>query len=277
MFRRFGRSQRPGFAAILSLALACSSALADDPCECRPAGRGIYMGVFGGGGGSSINSVSQIGTALFPESDGGPLDVHATGSSRDRAVGLVGLQIGHEWSGGWGQSGWELLPAAELEGFYFTGTQRALLDNSNARLPQHFFDDSFPMDNAVFMTNLVLSLGTPCSGLNPYVGGGIGAACVSINGADSPQVVPPEPGINHFNSGTDSSSWGFAAQAKVGVRLRLTDHAFLFTEYRFLYVGSTNYLFGSTQYPTHAPTTPWTVRFGDMCNHLGVGGIGFNF
>lgn len=277
MFRRFGRSQRPEFAAILLLALAWSSALADDLCDCGPAGRGIYVGVFGGGGSSSINSISQIGTALFRESEGGPLDVHATGSSRDRGVGLVGLQIGHEWSGCCGQGGWGLLPAAELEGYYFTGTQRALLDNSNPRLPQHFFDDSFPMDNGVFVTNLVLSLETPYAGLNPYVGGGIGAACVSINGADSPQVVPPEPGINHFNSGTDSSSWGFAAQAKVGLRLRLTDHAFLFTEYRFLYVGSTNYLFGSTQYPTHAPTTPWTVRFGDMCNHLGVGGIGFSF
>lgn len=277
MFRPFKKHIRWGCAGFLLLMLSSSTVLADDGGDCAPTGRGLYIGLFGGGGGSSINSVTQLGNALFPPSAGGPLDVHATGRSNNSGVGLVGLQIGHEWSGGAQPGCWGWSPAVEVEGYYLAGTQRALLDNGNPRLPVHDFDDSFPMDNAVLLTNVVLNFQTPMRNLSPYIGGGIGTTCVSISGANSPQVNPPEPGVNHFNSGTDSSAWGFSAQAKIGVRFNLTDHIFLFTEYRYLYVGSTTYVFGSTQYPTHAPTTPWTVRFGDMNNHLGVGGIGFKF
>jgi opacity protein-like surface antigen len=264
-------------AGILLLALSGSSALAEDGCASAPAGRGIYVGVFGGGGWSSLSNVTQLGTALYPESAGGPLGVHATGSSGNRGVGLVGVQIGHEWSDASNESDWGLLPAVEMEGYYLTGTQRADLNNPTTRLPEHEFVDTFPMDNAVFLTNLVLSLRTPSSRLTPYIGGGIGAACVSISGADSSQVKPPEPGINHFNSGPSTSSWGFAAQAKVGLRIALSERVYLFTEYRYLYVGSTTDIFGSTVYPTHVPTTDWTVHFNGMSQHMAVGGICFSF
>jgi hypothetical protein len=245
-----------------------------------PECRGVYVGIFGGGGVSSINPVSQVGTALIPDSRGGPLSVNAVGGTGSRAVGLVGLQIGHEsprCSLGAAGDGWNLLPAGEVEAYYLAGTQRADLNNATSRLPEHEFLDSFPMNNAVFTTNLILSAQTPCRGLIPYVGGGIGAACVSISGADSTQVSPAEPGINHFNSVPDSSCWSFAAQAKTGVRVPLSERCWLFAEYRYLYVSSTTYTFGSTRYPTHVPTTPWTVHFGDMSNHMGVGGIGFSF
>ena len=100
---------------------------------------------------------------------------------------------------------------------------------------------------------------------------------MSIHGADSTQLAPPEPGINHFNSNPNASCWGFAAQAKVGVRFHLAEQCYVFAEYRYLYVGATTYTFGSTQFPGHPPTTPWTVRFGDVSSHLGVGGIVFSF
>jgi len=273
----FHRVCRPVLAGISLLALIqCSRG--DDGVGTE--GRGIYVGVFGGGGSNSIPHVSQVGNALFPPERGGPLAVDAVGGSGSRGVGLVGLQIGREWSGcslGSTCSGWNLLPAAEMEAYYLAGTQRADLDNSNPRLPEHDFLDTFPMNNAVFTTNLVLSLQTPYGGLTPYVGGGIGAACVTISGADSLQVSPPEAGVNHFNSGPDSSNWGFAAQAKTGVRFPLSDRCWVFAEYRFLYVSSTTYAFGPTVYPAHAPTTPWTVHFGDMSNHMAVGGIGYSF
>ena len=105
----------------------------------------------------------------------------------------------------------------------------------------------------------------------------MGAVRVAINGADSVQINPPEVGINHFNSGPDSSVWTFAAQAKAGVRVALGDHAYVFGEYRYLYVGSTDQIFGSTVDPAHAPTSQWTVRFGDTSYHLATAGIGFNF
>src|SRR5215510_12142832 len=74
MVRRFGRVGRPVLAGILALALLCPRAPADE-------GRGIYVGVFGGGGCSTISNVTQLGTALLPPTSGGPLAVHATGGS----------------------------------------------------------------------------------------------------------------------------------------------------------------------------------------------------
>ena len=120
----------------------------------------------------------------------------------------------------------------------------------------------------------MVSLQTPAGF---YVGGGVGSAFMSVHGASSLQVAPVENGVDHFNSGTNSSCWSFATQAKAGARFALTNHVSLFAEYRFLYLGSTEYTFGSTQYPTHAPTTPWNVHLGGIAEHLAVGGIQFNF
>ena len=200
------------------------------------------------------------------------MEVNATGPLNTGGVGFVGLQIGREWSYGSG-----LLPAFEIEGFYLAGTRHGTLDNPGPRLPEHTFDDTFPMHNAVFLANGVLGFRTPYQGVTPYVGGGIGAARISVDGAYSAQVNPPEPDINHFNSGPDSSSWAFAAQAKAGVRIALGSRAYVFGEYRYLFVDSSDHTFGATDYPTHAPTTNWMVRFGDTSYHLAAGGIGFKF
>jgi opacity protein-like surface antigen len=235
--------------------------------------RGAYVGVFGGGGVGGASSITQRGTAFFTEAAGGPLAVNATGQPGTRGVGLVGAQIGHEWT-----YGSRFLPALEIEGFYLaSGTQRANLDNTNVRLAEQTFDTAFPMNTTVLLANAVLGFRTPYPGITPYIGAGAGVARVSIHGASSTQINPAEPGINHFNSGSDSSAWTFAAQAKAGVRLALGSSAYVFGEYRYVFVGSTDQTFGSTVDPTHVPTSPWTVRFDDMSYHLAVGGIGFNF
>jgi opacity protein-like surface antigen len=274
----------PGFrrvlvlAGIVLLALACSQAEGQDGAW--PAGRGTYVGVFGGAGIQDIDSVAQIGTAFYPPAEGGPLYVNAVADPGSRVVGIAGLHVGHEWCGsclGCAGRSWTLLPAAEFEGFYLTSTQRADVSDPNNRLNGHVFADDFPLDSGVLLTNAIISLQAGGQRVTPYVGAGVGVACVSINGADSPQVIPPEPGVNHFNSNPDSSSWGFAAQAKAGVRFCVSERCYLFTEYRLLYVGSTDFSFGSTDYPTHVPTTPWTVNFGDTYHHLGVAGVGFHF
>jgi len=277
---------RPLFTKILAsaltsismLALSGSPAQADD-CNCPcPTNRGAYVGIFGGAGGQDIDGVRQIGTAFFPAD---PLFVNAAADPGSHAVGLVGLQIGYEGAGravGGEGSGWALLPAVEFEGFWLGGaTQRADVSDPNNRLNGHVFADAFPTDSGVFLLNAVLSLQTPSNFITPYIGAGAGSAIVCINGADSPQIIPPEPGVNHFNTNPDASSWGFAALAKIGIRLNLSERMYVFTEYRLLYVGSTKYEFGSTVAPGHVPTTPWNVHFGDMIHHLGVGGIGFNF
>ncbi len=244
------------------------------PAASLAASRGAYLGVFGGGGSRGSSGVSQFGTVFFPEFAGGPLAVNAKGRTDSGSVGFGGAHLGYEWA-----YGRHLLPAVEVEGFYLAGNQRhATLANPTDRLAEQSFDDSFPTRTTVVLANMVVGFRTPYQGITPYIGGGIGAANVSIKGATSAQINPPEAGINHFNSSPDSSAWTFAAQAKAGARVAIGDSgAYLFGEYRYLYVGDVNHVFGSTAYLNHAPTSPWTTSFGGTSHHLAAGGIGFNF
>ena len=260
--------------AIITSFLAVPAVAADRrlPDQATP-GRGVYVGVFGGAGFSTATDVTQLGTVFFIEAVGGPLAVNAPGRTDSGSVWFGGGQIGYEWS-----YGSMVLPAFEIEGFYLaTGTRRATLPNPNVRIAEGTFDNTLPMNSSVFLANLVLSFPTAYPGVTPYIGGGIGGARVAIKGATSLQTNPLEVGINHFNSGTDSSAWTFAAQAKTGVRVALGRNAYVFGEYRYLYVGATDQIFGSTAYDTHAPTSPWTVRLGDTSHHLATAGIGINF
>ena len=237
-------------------------------------GRGAYVGVFGGGGSRGSSTVSQFGTAFFTEAVGGPMAIDATGRTSSGGVGFAGAHLGYEWSHG---AHWR--PALEIEGFHLAGNQpRATLLNPIVRLEEHAFDNTFPTRTTVLLANMVVGFRTPYQGFTPYIGGGFGAANVSIKGATSTQTDPAEPGINHFNASPDSSAWTFAAQAKAGARVALGDSgAYLFGEYRYLYVGDVNHVFGSTVYPTHAATSPWTTSFGGTSHHLAAGGVGFSF
>jgi opacity protein-like surface antigen len=236
-------------------------------------GRGVYVGVFGGGGYGGSTDITQRGTAFFTEAEGGPLAVDARGSAGGGGVGFVGGQVGYEFS-----HNSLMLPAFEIEGLYLaSGTRSMTASNPTDRLDEHTFEDSFKVNNTVFLANMVLSFPTSYHGLTPYIGGGIGAARVAANSADSLQVAPPEAGVNHFNSDTSSEAWTFAGQLKAGVRLALGSNAYLFGEYRYLYIGSTEQTYGSTVYPGHAPTSPWTVNMDATSNSLATAGIGVNF
>jgi hypothetical protein len=236
--------------------------------------RGAYVSAFGGGGVGSAGNIAQLGTVFFIEANGGPQSVNATGRSNTTGAWFAGGHAGYEWA-----YGSRLLPAFEIEGLYLSGgTKNATLENPTVRLTEHTFADAFPMHTAVVLANMVVGFRTPYQNVTPYIGGGMGAARVSVNGASSAQLNPPEAGINHFNSGTDSSAWTFAAQAKAGVRLTLGNSgAYVFGEYRYLYVGSTDQIFGPTVYPGHAATSQWTVRLDDTSYHLAAGGVGFSF
>ena len=236
------------------------------------AARGLYGGIFGGGGVRSSGDVTQRGTVFFTEAAGGPMAVNATGQTDSSSAWLFGAQIGHEWAFR------SVLAALEVEGLYLPGrTQHARLENPTDRLPEHTFDDSFKMSSGVILGNLVLSFPKVDRSWTPYIGGGIGFARVNVTGADSTQINPPEADVNHFNSGTDSSAWTLAAQAKAGVRFALDDHTYLFGEYRYLLIDAADQKFGSTVYSTHAPTSEWTARFDATSYHLATFGIGLSF
>ncbi len=242
----------------------------------------IYVGVFGGGGASTNVSIAQYGTAFFPEDTIGPLAVNGFGHTDTRGVGIVGGQVGYQWSSislNLFNSLSGITPAVELEGYYvgkstFTGHD---INNETASLPEHDFLVSYPLNTAVFLANAVANFDlSNVNRVHPYVGAGIGAAVLSISGADSTQVAPPEGGVNHYNGNPSDKDATFAAQVKAGLNFDVTSNVNIFAEYRWLYVSNSDYRFGSTVYPAHVPTSPWLVELGSQSYNMGAAGIRFS-
>lgn len=279
MFKLFGKKPLSLLLALLSLNSFNTSLIADECCYLSPCNR-FYVGGFGGGLYSNKPKMRQTGTAFFSEAEGGPLAVDARGRSKRNRTGFGGAQIGYEWRQcpfQLGCSDWNLTPAAEIEAFFYHQKNKGDLINPTTRLPEHDFVDSFPMNVGVYLVNGVISLNNCCfQNLSPYVGGGLGAANIHVRKAKSLQVAPPEFGVNHFNAKRSDHDWTFAAQAKAGIRFNFCERIHFFGEYRFIYVQSSRFNFGSTVYPAHAPTSTWIVDINDMCYNAFVFGVQFD-
>lgn len=263
---------------ILSLALFSGESIAAKhcprPCSLSVAPMGFYVGLFGGGGRLTNTNASQRGTAFYSESSdvGGPLAVDSNGHVDSNFRGFGGAHFGYAW-----KNMACVTPAIELEGFYFRNDVKGILDSPHTALPEHTFDNTFPMSTTVFLINSVFSFNAfPCIPLRPYVGAGIGGALLSVSGADSFQLNPVEPNVNHFSTESGASENVFAGQIKAGLTYALTNYCNLFAEYRFLYLGSSKFNFGSTVFPGHVPTAPWNVNIDGMHYNLGAVGIEFN-
>lgn len=239
----------------------------------------VYFSVFGGGGTSNKVKMSQYGTALFPEADGGPLAVNAFGRANSRSVGMVGGHVGYQWGDVFLDAlrlPLGLAPAAELEGYYlgkgsFKGHE---INNDVTRLPEHDFLVTYPVSSGIFLANAVLNFNAAnYYRWHPYVAAGIGAAVISVSNADSLQVAPLEAGVNHYNANPNDTVSAFAAQTKVGLNFDLCEHISLFGEYRWLYIANTKFAFGSTVYPAHAATSHWNATLGSQHYNMGAGGI----
>lgn len=237
----------------------------------------MYIGGFSGWG-YTDSSIEQKATAFLSIASGGPLSVNATGDSSASHFWFGGGHVGYAFRKNNTES-WDLTPAIELEGYYFANTLKVNVENDSIRLDLHDFSDTFPMKTGIILVNG--SLAFTNNYITPYLGAGLGAGMVSIHGADSEQINPPEPGINHFNSDPNDFEWAFAVQAKGGLsHIFMPKDSFniqIFSEYRFLYLSSTTYTFGSTQYPGHAATTNWDVTFSKRYYNLFSLGLDFQF
>lgn len=279
MLSFFNKSRLLTLLTLLSLNSISSFLVAQECCD-QPGCNRLYVGAFGGGLYSNSTKVIQQGTAFFTEAEGGPLAVYADGHTKSTSSGFGGVQIGYEWRDcPWniGCSDWTITPAAELEGYWYKQTKKGHLINTTDRLPEHDFLDSFHMDTGVYLANAVFSFNSCCLGsLTPYLGAGVGATRISISNASSLQTSPEEVGINHFNSDRSDSSWAFAGQIKAGLRYNFCESFHVFGEYRYLYVDASNYIFGSTVYDTHAPTSPWNVKVQNIRYNAFVVGVQYD-
>jgi opacity protein-like surface antigen len=91
------------------------------------------------------------------------------------------------------------------------------------------------------------------------------------------QVNPPENGINHYNENSSDTNSTFAGQIKLGLNYDINKCVSLFAEYRWLYIANSHFVFGSTDYPTHVPTSTWEVNLDAQRSHLGNVGVRVNW
>lgn len=253
------------------LTTTCFSVFGDKKNQEAPSSKpiGIYFGGFGGWAHANTSHGVQEGTAFIDP----PLNVHAEGSIDSSNIGFGGLHLGYEWIKK--TSGFRITPGIELEGYYFANTRKDIFINESDRLDEHDFHGTLPMRVGVALLNAIVAFENDY--ITPYIGLGGGATMISIHGADSSQLSPPEPGINHFNSDPNAFNWTYAFQAKTGLRYQIGKYWRIFGEYRFLYLPWTHYEFGSTQYPTHAKTSRWKVDLDNLFYNGFSLGIDFTF
>lgn len=264
--------------SILLLAVS-APALADNvPPTLTSAGK-LYVGIFGGGGSSNDFNATQLGTAYYLEAAGGPLAVNAFGQVNGQSSSFFGAQLGYqaEEISLASSSQWTLAPAVELEGYTMSdSTFHADLVNNSTRLDEHDFQVSYPMSRNVFLANGVINLNYTRLLVHPYIGLGIGGALVRISGADATQISPPEVGINHYNSDNSDSTSAFAGQIKLGLGYDINKYVTIFADYRWLYIASTDFVFGSTVYEGHPETSSWQVKLDAQRYSMGDIGVRFN-
>lgn len=241
----------------------------------------FYVGVFGGLGSSNDFNANQFGTAYFSEATGGPLSINASGQLGSQSTSFFGAQLGYQAQGISlnSSSPWTLGPAAELEGYSMgNSTFNGSLISNSTRVPnpEHDFVVSYPMSNTVFLANAVLNFNHSRLPVHPYIGVGIGGAIVKISGASAAQVDPVEAGINHYNTNSNDTDSTFAGQIKLGLSYDINKYVSLFADYRWLYLASTDFVFGPTVYPTHVETSDWQVGLDSQKYNLGSVGIRFN-
>ncbi len=238
----------------------------------------FYQSLFGGGGTMYLDHFKQRGTKLFPASEGGPQIVIAHGKPRHSADLMLGMNFGYNYFKLPINCDLNIVVATEVESYYLKNTIKGHLINQNSAFANQTFYDSFPTHTGTLLFNSVVNFNmSRMPRVHPYVGAGIGTAMLTITAADSAQRNPAEPGINHFNLNTKSFNWVFAAQIKAGVKVAVVDHWRLFAEYRHLFLAPANFNFGSTQYPTHVPTTNWTVNYASTGSDMGSIGVEYSW
>lgn len=238
----------------------------------------FYQTLFGGGGTMYLDHFKQRGTKLFPESAGGPQIVIAHGKPRNSSDLMVGMNFGYNYFSLAMNKQLGVMIATEVESYYLKNTIKGHLKNQNSAFPNQTFYDSFPTHTGTLLFNSVVNFNIRrAPSIHPFLGAGIGTAMLTITAADSAQRNPAEPGINHFNLNTKSFNWVFAAQIKAGMKVALADQWRLVAEYRHLFLAPANFNFGGTQYPTHIPTTNWTVNYASTGSDMGSIGIEYSW
>ncbi|CCG92900.1 hypothetical protein A7K73_03760 [Candidatus Methylacidiphilum fumarolicum] len=226
---------------------------------------GLYAGVFGGG---AFSAPGNYGYSLYPS----PVGL-ATFNPRGGIVnGVGGIEVGYEFpKEAMGTSGsfyWS--PSVQFDGYYMGVTAAA--SQLNGVAGNIAFKDNF--NSGLFFVDGILKVYTPILIIN--FGVGIGGAYMwesSIAGIGSKGNFA---GKNLFGKGIDTSSGAAAVQGIAGVERWITDRLSFIVEYRFVWIGGSNFSYAGNSTVFGSGTTINT-HFDQFEANLVLGGLRYKF
>lgn len=226
---------------------------------------GLYAGVFGGG---SFSAPGNYGYSQYPS----PVGL-ATFNPRGGIVnGVGGVEVGYEFPkqamGTTGDFFWS--PSVQFDGYYMGMTAAASQINPVAGNID--FKDNF--NSGLFFIDGLLRLYTPILVIN--FGIGVGGAYLwesSISGVGSKGNFS---GKNLFGKGIDTSNGAFALQGIAGVERWITDRLSFIVEYRFVWVGTSNFTYSGNPAVFGSGTTI-NNHFDQFEANLVLGGLRYKF
>ncbi|QSR88384.1 outer membrane protein [Methylacidiphilum caldifontis] len=226
---------------------------------------GLYAGVFGGG---SFSAPGNYGYSLYPS----PVGI-ATFNPRGGIVnGVGGIEIGYEFPkemmGTTGDFFWS--PSVQFDGYYMGMTAAA--SQLNPVAGNIDFKDNF--NSGLFFIDGLLRLYTPILVIN--FGVGVGGAYLwesTISGIGGKGNFA---GKNLFGKGIDTSNGAFALQGIAGVERWITDRLSFIVEYRFVWVGSSNFSYAGNP-AVFGPSTTISTHFDQFEANLVLGGLRYKF
>lgn len=215
------------------------------------------------------------------------LQVNVKGESKRSLGSTYGLTYGSVWN----DEGRKWNPGFEVDLFYTHASHESSLANEDAEevtnvsgpngdsvlvfveehyaAGHHTFSNS--MTQASWNAALNLTLTYNLSSSISVVGAcGVGFTAITLAEAESLQSspAPTDPGfetttdnggdvVNHFNSVPQAADNSLFGQLRLGANVQLAQNLALRFDARALFVGTSEFNFGSTRYTDHAPTDNW--------------------
>jgi hypothetical protein len=216
------------------------------------------------------------------------LQVKVIGESKS----TIGYTYGFTYGSVWNKEGRKFNPGFEIDIFHNNASHKSKLSNTNteeitnligpnvdsvhALVEEHYgaghhkFSNTMTMNSWNAAANLTLSYNFS-SKISVNGGLGVGFSAVTLKEAESLQSspAPADPGyeitsdnggglVNHFNGQPNASNNLMFGQFRLSTKIQLVQNVALSIDARGMFMGESEFIFGSTKYTDHAPTDNWT-------------------
>ena len=219
----------------------------------------------------------------------------------------MGYTYGLTYGSLWNKEGRKLNPGFEIDLFHNNASHKSKLSNPSteevtnvfgpnrdsvlALIKEHYdaghhkFSNTMTMNSWNAAANLTLSYNFSSKiSINGALGVGFTAAKLKKAESLQSSPAPVDPGyetttdnggglVNHFNSQPNASNNLMFGQFRLGTKIQLMKNLALRIDARGMFMGESNFIFGSTKYTDHAPTDNWTYMIDKSVTYMITTGL----